>query len=79
MRLEELKLANLEKFITLTREEISKYWDLMCYSEDDKKLFTPYYNENIGENLLADHEKKLECLIEEYNNYENLYKLVFTF
>ena len=75
-RLEELKLQNLEKFILLTREEIEKYCDLMFYSEEDKQLFTPYYSANIGENLLSEHEKKLECLVQEYNNYENLYMLV---
>ena len=72
-RLEELKLQNLERFIKLTREEIEKYWELMFYSEEDKRLFTPYFSESIGENLLSEHEKKLECLVQEYNNYENLY------
>lgn len=75
-RLEELKLQNLERFIKLTREEIEKYWDLMFYSEEDKRLFTPYYSEHVGENLLSEHEKKLECLVQEYNNYENLYMTI---
>ena len=47
-KLEELKLQNLEKFIKLTRVEVEKYWDMMFYSEEDKKLFQPFYNENIG-------------------------------
>lgn len=75
-RLEELKLQNLERFIKLTRDEIEKYWELMFYSDEDKRLFTPYFSETVGENLLQEHEKKLECLVQEYNNYENLYMTI---
>ena len=75
-KLEELKLQNLEKFVSLTRVEVEKYWDLMFYSDEDKRLFKPFYSQNIGENLLADHEKQLEKLTQEYNNFESLYKYV---
>lgn len=77
-RLEALKLQNLEKFIRLTREEIEKHWELMFYCEEERKSFQAYWSETIGENLLAEHEKKLECLREEYENYENLYKTMRT-
>ena len=72
--MEDLKLENLGQFIKLTRAEVDKYWELMFYSEDDKKLFAPYYSETVGENVLQQHEKKLETLLEEYNNYESLYQ-----
>ena len=51
-RLEELKLQNIQKFVDATRVQIEVYWGLLFYSEGDKKLFTQFYNEHVGENML---------------------------
>uniref|UniRef100_A0A6I8Q3X8 Protein regulator of cytokinesis 1, gene 2 n=1 Tax=Xenopus tropicalis TaxID=8364 RepID=A0A6I8Q3X8_XENTR len=59
IRLEDLKKANLKDVVLKIREELKMYWDKCFYSTEQRKSFTPYYNDDFTEELLSQHDEEV--------------------
>jgi Ase1/PRC1/MAP65 family protein len=66
-RLEEIKKANIEKFVINLRDELHQLWDECYYSEQQRNAFTPLHSTNFNEELLAEHEETQARRMKEYN------------
>ncbi|ANZ75613.1 BA75_02850T0 [Komagataella pastoris] len=87
-RLNELKLKNAAKFIQLLRQEIDSYWNLLMYTQKEKRNEFPEYfvseSSRLDEDLLNKHQLyisdnlniKVEQLKPILNNVEKLKELV---
>jgi len=55
-RLEEIKKANIEKFVNTLRNELHKLWDDCFYSPEQRNRFSPLHSIDFTEELLEEHE-----------------------
>merc|ERR1719494_1191671 len=55
-RLEEIKKANIEKFVNTLRNELHKLWDDCFYSPEQRNRFSPLHSIDFTEELLEAHE-----------------------
>lgn len=72
-RLEEMKLANIQKLTERTRSEIATLWDNCYYSKDQRHAFSPAYDENYTEELLEEHEHELAKLHGYYEEHKDMF------
>lgn len=71
-RLEEIKKANIEKFVTVLRNELHKSWDDCFYSQQQRNAFEPLHCVEFTEELLEMHEAELKKLKAYFNKNEEL-------
>jgi len=55
-RLEEIKKANIEKFVNTLRNELHKLWDECFYTPEQRNRFSPLHSIDFTEELLEEHE-----------------------
>merc|ERR1719233_357922 len=61
-RLEEIKKANIEKFVNNLRNELHCLWDRCFYSPDQRNNFSPLHCIEFTEELLEEHEEEAKRL-----------------
>jgi len=61
-RLEEIKKANIEKFVNNLRNELHSLWDKCFYSPDQRNSFSPLHCIEFTEELLEAHEAEAQRL-----------------
>lgn len=59
-RLEEMKKANIKKFINKQREELQTLWEKCHCTQKEKDEFTFYYSECYNEDLFELHEREID-------------------
>jgi len=75
-RLEEIRRANIEKFIWNIRKELDLLWDKCYYSETQRNTFLPLHSTDYTEDVLKAHEDEVSRLKHYYNVHEDLFRLV---
>ncbi|GMH81043.1 hypothetical protein TrST_g11867 [Triparma strigata] len=76
-RLRGLKAEKQSSQLKLTRDEISKNWDLCGYSEDQRSKFVEYKQDaSEDEHLLAKHETYLDTLTTEFETKKPVLLLI---
>lgn len=75
-RLEEIKRANIEKFINTLRNELHKLWDRCFYSPDQRNLFSPLHSVDFTETLLEQHEEEAERMKKYLTDHQDLFDKV---
>ena len=73
------KLANIKKFINLSREKIKGFWDILMYDDESKLNFKDYYIDNedyFNEDLLNSHTNELNRLRNESENLKPLLNMI---
>uniref|UniRef100_A0A4X2KFL9 Protein regulator of cytokinesis 1 n=1 Tax=Vombatus ursinus TaxID=29139 RepID=A0A4X2KFL9_VOMUR len=73
-RLEELKIQNLKKVIEAVREELALYWEKCFYSQEQREIFAPYYDEDYSETLLQLHDAEVVQLKRYYEVHRELFE-----
>lgn len=76
MRLEEIKKANIEKFVNNLRNELHALWDQCFYSPDQRNNFSPLHCIDFTEELLEEHEAEAERLKTYLNENKDLFEKV---
>merc|ERR1719483_1125108 len=76
MRLEEIKKANIEKFVNNPRNELHPLWDQCFYSPEQRNNFSPLHCINFTEELLEEHEAEAERLKTYLNDNKDLFEKV---
>ncbi|XP_055673608.1 protein regulator of cytokinesis 1 isoform X1 [Falco peregrinus] len=74
--LEELKLQNIRSVIQGIRAELADYWDKCFYSQEQREVFSPYYDEDYTETLLDLHEAEVEKMKSYYETHKDLFEAV---
>ncbi|XP_072838272.2 protein regulator of cytokinesis 1 isoform X1 [Pogona vitticeps] len=75
-RLEELKLQNLRNVIEAVRAELADFWDKCFYGEEQKRSFSPYYQDDFNENLLREHDDEAERIKQYYEQHRELFEAI---
>lgn len=75
-RLEEIKKANIEKFVNNLRNELHCLWDKCFYSADQRNNFSPLHCIDFTEELLEEHEAEAEKLKSYLNDNKELFEKV---
>lgn len=75
-RLEEIKKANIEKFVNNLRNELHCLWDKCFYSADQRNNFSPLHCIDFTEELLEEHEAEAEKLKNYLNENKELFEKV---
>ncbi|XP_025976032.2 protein regulator of cytokinesis 1 isoform X1 [Dromaius novaehollandiae] len=75
-RLEELKLQNMKAVIQAIRAELADYWDKCFYSQEQRDVFSPYYDEDYTETLLQLHDAEVGKLKHYYETHKDLFEAV---
>lgn len=75
-RLEEIKKANIEKFIVNIRNELHQLWDDCYYTEEQRNLFQPLHSTDFSEALLESHEQEVKALKEHFEVHRELFSKV---
>lgn len=73
-RLEELKLQNIRNVVNGIRKELSSYWDKCFFSNAQRQMFTPYYNDNCTEEILQLHENEVYKMKQYYERHRELFE-----
>ncbi|XP_023336270.1 protein regulator of cytokinesis 1 [Eurytemora carolleeae] len=73
VRLEEIKRANIEKFIINIRDELNVLWDDCFYSEEQRNEFLPLHSTDFSEALLEAHETEVARLKTYYEDHKELF------
>jgi len=75
-RLEEIKKANIEKFVNTLRNELHGIWDDCFYSPDQRNMFSPLHSIDFTEDLLELHEAEVAKMKSYVNNNKELFDRV---
>lgn len=75
-RLQALKLQHIQKFIDGLRKELSDLWDKCYFGPAQREEFTPAFDDNFTEDLLALHEHQVEVMKNYYDGNKEIFKLV---
>ncbi|XP_025916574.1 protein regulator of cytokinesis 1 isoform X6 [Apteryx rowi] len=75
-RLEELKLQNMKAVILAIRAELADYWDKCFYSQEQRDVFSPYYDEDYTETLLQLHDAEVGKVKHYYETHKDLFEAV---
>jgi len=71
-RLEEIKKANIGKFINTLRDELHSIWDECFYTQEQRNAFKPLHSIEFTEELLEQHEEEVKRLKKYINLNRNL-------
>eukprot|EP00092_Neocalanus_flemingeri_P102604 GFUD01131245.1.p1 GENE.GFUD01131245.1~~GFUD01131245.1.p1 ORF type:complete len:662 (-),score=174.00 GFUD01131245.1:409-2394(-) len=77
-RLEEIKKANIEKFVNTLRNELHGLWDACFYSPDQRNDFSPLHSIDFTEDLLDQHEAEVAKLKTYLSGNKELFDRVAT-
>jgi len=75
-RLEEIKKANLEKFVITLRNELHSLWDDCFYSPEQRNQFQPLHSIEFTEELLDLHEAEVAKLQGYLDQHKDLFAKV---
>jgi len=75
-RLEEIKKANIEKFVNNLRNELHCLWDKCFYSAEQRNNFSPLHCIDFTEELLEEHEAEAERLKTYLSDNKDLFEKV---
>lgn len=75
-RLQALKLQHIQKFIDGLRKELSDLWNKCYFGPAQREEFTPAFDDNFTEELLALHEHQVEVMKNYYEENKEIFKLV---
>ncbi|KAJ7604655.1 microtubule associated protein [Roridomyces roridus] len=64
-RMLELKRERMGTFVDSAREEIEKLWDELMVGEEERREWTPFFDDEHTEDLLTTHEDEIKRLKEE--------------
>ncbi|XP_036909472.1 protein regulator of cytokinesis 1 isoform X2 [Sturnira hondurensis] len=73
-RLEELKKQNMKTVIEAIRVELAKYWDQCFYSQEQRRAFTVYCDDDYTETLLQLHDAEVVRLKSYYELHKELFE-----
>jgi len=65
-RLQEKKKEHLPEFLADARETLTKWWDALFFTEEERAVFTPAFTDTVSEEALRSHEKEIERLEAKY-------------
>merc|ERR1719334_242471 len=75
-RLEEIKKANIEKFVNNLRNELHKLWDECFYTPEQRNVFSPLHSIDFTEELLEEHEAEVTKTKKYLNDNKELFNKV---
>jgi len=75
-RLDDIKKANIERFVNNLRNELHSLWDLCFYSAGQRDSFQPLHSTNFNENLLELHELEVQSVKNHLETHVDLYEKV---
>ncbi|XP_032806620.2 protein regulator of cytokinesis 1-like isoform X1 [Petromyzon marinus] len=75
-RLAQVRKDNIKWLIIPIRNEIEGYWGKSYYGQEQRKAFSPFYNDEYTEDVLVEHERELERMKGYYDQYCKLFSLV---
>lgn len=75
-RLEELKLQNVRNVIEAVRAELADLWDKCFYGEEQKRAFSPFYQDDFTEDILREHDEEAERLKQYYQKHRELFEAI---
>jgi hypothetical protein len=70
------KHQNLIVLINKIRENITKYWNKMYYSNEKRAKFAQFYIQEVNDDVFDSHEEYLKKLEDEYFENEKIYNLI---
>lgn len=73
---EEVKRQNIQKFIEKMRNELIEWWNKCYISEEERRVFTPFYSDDYTEKLLDQHDAEIEKMKQFYEKYKELFTRV---
>ncbi|XP_045680781.1 protein regulator of cytokinesis 1 isoform X2 [Phyllostomus hastatus] len=73
-RLEELKRQNMKTVIEAIRAELAKYWDQCFYSQEQRRAFAVYSDEDYTETLLQLHDAEIVRVKSYYEFHRELFE-----
>ncbi|XP_028403119.1 protein regulator of cytokinesis 1-like [Dendronephthya gigantea] len=71
-----MKLKYTEKFILGLRKELKQLWDKCYFGEDERREFSPAFDDNYTEESLNIHEHQIRVLRGFYEDNKAIFKLV---
>ncbi|XP_054842854.1 protein regulator of cytokinesis 1-like [Eublepharis macularius] len=74
--LEERKKEQLKDLIFKVRQQLDGYWKRCFYSDEQRAVFQPFYNDDFSEDLLNQHDEELLKIKHEYEKNRGLYDTV---
>ncbi|XP_061855552.1 protein regulator of cytokinesis 1 isoform X2 [Colius striatus] len=74
--LEEMKLQNMKTVVQAIRVELADYWDKCFYSQEQREVFSPYYDEDYTETLLELHDMEVGKIKGYYEAHKELFEAV---
>merc|ERR1719334_1569450 len=75
-RLEEIKKANIEKFVNNLRNELHKLWDECFYTPEQRNVFSPLHSIDFTEELSEEHEAEVTKTKKYLNDNKELFNKV---
>ncbi|EPY52798.1 antiparallel microtubule cross-linking factor Ase1 [Schizosaccharomyces cryophilus OY26] len=74
--LQELKKQHIPVFIEDARGKIKKAWDVLFYTDEQRRSFSPAFEENLTEDSLSAHEQYLKFLENEARENKHFLNLI---
>ncbi|KAM6426221.1 protein regulator of cytokinesis 1 isoform 1-T1 [Liasis olivaceus] len=75
-RLEELKRQNLQEVVEAIRAQLATFWDKCFFGEEQRRSFSPYYQDDVTEELLQQHDNELVELKCYYETHQELFEAI---
>ena len=75
-RIEHLKKAHIEVFVTRLRNKLASLWDKCHYTEEQRNDFEYFTSDTCNQDLLDIYEFEIKRVAEYYENNSTLYKLL---
>ncbi|KAK7110254.1 hypothetical protein V1264_014161 [Littorina saxatilis] len=76
LRCEQLKFANLQRFVEGARRELVDWWNRCYFSKSQRDAFPAYHDETYTEELLEVHERELVNMQQYYKDHEHVLDLM---
>ncbi|XP_033022568.1 protein regulator of cytokinesis 1 isoform X2 [Lacerta agilis] len=75
-RLQELKFQNIRNVVEATRAELADYWEKCFYGDEQRRAFSPYYEDDFTEELLQQHEEEVSRIKQCYERHQELFESI---
>nr|XP_060611436.1 protein regulator of cytokinesis 1 [Anolis sagrei ordinatus] len=73
-RLEQLKRDNIQNVVEAIRGELASYWEKCFYSEQQRRSFSPYFQDDFTEELLQQHDAEILRMKQYYEAHQELFE-----
>nr|XP_016853767.1 PREDICTED: protein regulator of cytokinesis 1 [Anolis carolinensis] len=73
-RLEQLKRDNIQNVVEAIRTELVGYWDKCFFSEQQRRSFAPYFQDDFTEELLQQHDAEILRMKQYYETHQELFE-----